>query len=187
MVTIQKQNARWRFPLFSVVWSRVTGCLASEKTFGRLKMRPSCLETSGTNHPVTQSHNAEETSLRKPPAGVLNSRGRVERTDGQTQSSNGTEFTKLLVLSGCPVFRISSALVKFHVLSLSLYDVRIPLRPQPPHPHCYAHSAPTPLPRVLLPKLTHGALNELLSLSLSGPVPLLARFLNTEETNKYQL
>jgi len=138
---MQKQNGRLRSPLFSGVWSLVTGSLAPDKTFRRFMVRPKCrLETPGTNHPVTQSHNPEEAPLRKLPAGVVNSRGCV---NVQTQSANGTECPKILVLSGCRVFHISSGLVKFHVLSHSY--VRIPLRPYDTAIHTL-RSPPNPLP-----------------------------------------
>jgi hypothetical protein len=86
----------------------------------------------------------------------------------------------------CPLFHISSGVVKFHVLSHT--DVRILLRPRPPRRNSKACTAlPLHSAWFILPRLTLGALNEILSLSLFGPVPLLARVLNTVETNKYQL
>jgi hypothetical protein len=75
------------------------------------------------------------------------------RTD--TPSSHRRQFMKVLVLSSCPVFRISSGLMKFHVLNNS--DVRIPLRPQqhpppPPNRRCKrrGHPPPPSLPALLL-------------------------------------
>jgi hypothetical protein len=91
-----------------------------------------------------------------------------------TLFANGTEFTKLLLPSSCPVFRISSGLAKFHVLSNS--DVRIPLPPPPASTPCNAHSADSlRFTAFVLPRLLAEYWMSSLSLSLSRPVPLLAQ------------
>jgi hypothetical protein len=187
MVKIQKQNARLRSPLFSGVWSLVTGCLAPDKTFRPLKMRPTCLETSGTNHPVTQSHNPEEASLRKPPAGVLNSRACVNvRTDGLSMWRGS--FVQLSGISSHPVLWNSTCYRTQTCEFPSAHN---------PRSNTAMHTLRSPSATRVHPATACSRRNEWASLSLSlslsfslslaGPVPLLARVLNTEETNKYQL